>query len=146
MKYCKKCDSHKPLNKEFWHKRKSSKDGFEFYCKACVKKTTLSNYNANKESWNATTRKNKQLQRDRINEYKNNCSCSKCDESRNWLLDFHHINPNEKSFQISQGERYGWKKVKQEIEKCVVLCSNCHRDFHYQEKENQITIQQYLAK
>jgi len=144
LRYCKKCDSHKPQTIEYWHKRKSRKDGWEFYCKECVQKTTLANYNKNKEKWNKTTRKNKKLQRQRINEYKNSLNCLKCGESRNWLLDFHHKDPNQKDFQISQGERYGWEKVKKEIEKCIVLCSNCHRDFHYQEKEKQITIQQYL--
>ena len=145
LRYCKKCDSHKPQTTEYWHKRKSRKDGWEFYCKECIKKTTLANYNKNKEKWNKTTRKNKKLQRQRINEYKNSLNCLKCGESRNWLLDFHHKDPNQKDFQISQGERYGWEKVKREIEKCIVLCSNCHRDFHYQEKENQVTINQYLA-
>jgi hypothetical protein len=144
MKYCKKCDSQKPLTKEYWHKRKSSKDGWEFYCKSCVHKTTKANYWANREKWNATTRKNKQLQRDRINEYKNNCSCKKCGESRNHLLDFHHIDPSTKSFQISQGEGYGWKKVKNEIKKCIVLCSNCHRDFHFLQKTTRISINKYV--
>lgn len=145
LRYCKKCDSHKPLTKEYWHKRSSRKDGWEFYCKECVKKTTLANYNKNKEAWNKTTRKNKKLQRQRINEYKDSLSCSKCGESRNWLLDFHHQDPSQKDFQISQGERFGWEKVKNEIEKCIPLCSNCHRDFHYQEKKNNIDIKEYLS-
>lgn len=144
LRHCIKCDNHKPQTSEFWHKRSSSKDGWEFYCKECVKKTTLENYNKNKKKWNETTRKNKQLQRDRINKFKNSCSCLKCGENRNWLLDFHHTDPTKKDFQISQGERFGWEKVKNEIDKCVVLCSNCHRDFHYQEKQTNITIQEYL--
>lgn len=143
-RYCKKCDSFKPQTSDFWHKRKSRKDGWEFYCKECIKKITLLNYNKNKEKWNETTRKNKKLQRQKINEYKNSLSCLKCNESRNWLLDFHHIDPNKKDFQISQGERYGWEKIKKELEKCIVLCSNCHRDFHYQEKQEGITIKEYL--
>lgn len=32
-----------------------------------------------------------------------------------------------------------------EIQKCILLCSNCHREFHYFEKENGITIEEYLA-
>jgi len=34
--------------------------------------------------------------------------------------------------------------VLKEIEKCILLCSNCHREFHYFEKVNKITIQEYL--
>lgn len=145
LRYCKKCDSHKPQTEEYWHKRNSRKDGWEFYCKECVKKTTLINYNKNKKKWNETTQKNKKLQRQRIDEYKSPLSCEKCGESRNWLLDFHHKDPTQKSFQISQGERYGWEKVKEEIKKCIVLCSNCHRDFHYQEKNYKISIENYLV-
>ena len=100
LRYCKKCDSQKPLTKEHWHKRKSRKDGWEFYCKSCVKKTTLANYNKNKKKWNETTRKNKALQRQRINEYKDSKCCVQCGESRNWVLDFHHPDPKEKEFQI----------------------------------------------
>lgn len=144
LRYCKKCDSHKPQTIEYWHKRKSSKDGWEFYCKCCVKKTTLENYNKNKEKWNETSLKNKKRQRDKINEFKNLCHCLKCGEKRIWLLDFHHLDPTQKDFQISQGERYGWEKIKKEIDKCVVLCSNCHRDFHYLEKTNNMTIEKYL--
>jgi len=60
------------------------------------------------------------------------------------LLDFHHIDPTQKDFQLSQGERYGWEKVQSEIEKCIVLCSNCHRDFHYLEKKDGISIEEYV--
>jgi predicted HNH restriction endonuclease len=143
-KLCKSCNTEKPLTIEFWHKSKRKKDGWEYNCKECVKKRTLANYYANKEKWNKTTRKNKAKQRQRINEYKDTLSCSKCNESRNWLLDFHHPDPNEKEFQISQGERYGWEKVKKEIDKCIPLCSNCHRDFHYQEKQTGVSIEEYL--
>jgi hypothetical protein len=146
LRYCSKCDSDKPQTEEFWHKRKSRKDGWEFYCKECVKKRTLENYNKNKEKWNATTRKNRLLQKDRINEYKDPLCCLKCGEDRNHLLDFHHKDPKKKEFQISQGEGFGWKRVLKEIKKCIVLCSNCHRDFHFLQKKDKITINKYLSK
>ena len=143
-KLCKTCNTEKSLTTEFWHKANRRKDGWEYNCKECVKKRTLTNYYSNKEKWNETTRKNKALQRQRINEYKDSLKCLKCGETRNWLLDFHHPDPSKKEFQISQGERYGWKKIKQEIDKCIPLCSNCHRDFHYQEQQSGISIKDYL--
>ena len=143
-KLCKTCNIEKFLTSEFWHKSNRRKDGWEYNCKECVKKRTLNNYYSNKEKWNETTKKNKTLQRQRINDYKDSLECLKCKEKRNWLLDFHHPDPSKKEFQISQGERYGWEKIKKEIDKCIPLCSNCHRDFHYQEKQTGISITEYL--
>ena len=141
---CSKCKNEYPFTLDYFGKHKVR--GLDTYCKTCRKAITKSNYYANKEKWNATTRRNKKLQRERINELKDSLLCLKCGENRNHLLDFHHIDPNQKDFQISQGERYGWEKIKQEIDKCIILCSNCHRDFHYQEKQSGIGIKEYLAK
>lgn len=60
------------------------------------------------------------------------CGYDKCIDA----LEFHHRNPNEKEFGIgSQGYTRGWNRVKKEIEKCDILCANCHREIHH--KENQ---------
>ena len=40
--------------------------------------------------------------------------------------------------------RRSFKTMKKEIEKCIVLCNNCHSEFHYLEREKNITIQEYL--
>lgn len=46
-------------------------------------------------------------------------------------LEFHHLDPNEKDFGISaKGYTRSWETVKSELKKCVVLCSNCHREVH----------------
>jgi 5-methylcytosine-specific restriction endonuclease McrA len=46
-------------------------------------------------------------------------------------LEFHHTNPNEKDFHISQsGHSRSWERVKQELDKCILLCSNCHKELH----------------
>lgn len=47
--------------------------------------------------------------------------------------DFHHLNPNEKDFNISSAQTNGaktWLKVRDELKKCVLLCANCHRLIH----------------
>lgn len=54
-----------------------------------------------------------------------NCGYNKCDRA----LEFHHLNPKEKDFSIS-GKSYSFEKMKIEVDKCVLLCSNCHSEIH----------------
>ena len=54
-----------------------------------------------------------------------NCGYSKCIDA----LEFHHIDPSEKEFSISGGIK-SWDRVKIELDKCVLVCSNCHREIH----------------
>lgn len=64
-------------------------------------------------------------------EYKGSC-CGVCGYDRcNGALEFHHLDPNEKDFGIShKGYTRSWEKVKTELDKCVMLCANCHREVH----------------
>jgi hypothetical protein len=44
-------------------------------------------------------------------------------------LELHHLNPLEKGFGIGdKGYTRSWIKVKAELDKCVLLCANCHRE------------------
>lgn len=45
------------------------------------------------------------------------------------IYDFHHIDPNKKDFEIAKNNRK-CDKIKQELNKCILLCSNCHRRRH----------------
>jgi len=59
------------------------------------------------------------------------CGYSKYPEA----LEFHHKNPKQKDFNVSKkGHCRSWKRVKKEIEKCVLLCANCHREIHVKQK------------
>lgn len=56
--------------------------------------------------------------------------CSRCPESDPDCLDFHHLRDKQKA--IATAIQSGWskKKILAEIEKCIVLCANCHRKEH----------------
>lgn len=57
------------------------------------------------------------------------CGYYRCIEA----LEFHHKDSSEKDFSISQkGYTRSWKKVKMELDKCILLCANCHREIHVQ--------------
>ena len=46
-------------------------------------------------------------------------------------LDFHHLDDSKKSFSLSQeGLTRSWKKTLQELQKCVLVCANSHREIH----------------
>ena len=46
-------------------------------------------------------------------------------------LEFHHLDPSQKDFGISsKGYTRSWDKVKEELDKCILVCSNCHREIH----------------
>jgi len=46
-------------------------------------------------------------------------------------LDFHHLNPEEKEFNIARLKGYNLESLKKELDKCVILCKNCHSEFHH---------------
>lgn len=67
-------------------------------------------------------------------EIKQQSKCTKCGESNTECLDFHHIDDSKKTEGIGamlRDTKYTLDMVKLEINKCVVLCSNCHREEHY---------------
>lgn len=68
--------------------------------------------------------------------YKKNMKCSKCGESHSACLDFHHLDPKNKKFGIGRiiNSTYSIETIEKEIDKCIVLCSNCHRKLHFEEK------------
>jgi len=59
--------------------------------------------------------------------------CEICKESNILKLTFHHKNTNEKEFKIADYKSKRWSELKKELDKCQILCNNCHREFHYNE-------------
>lgn len=46
-------------------------------------------------------------------------------------LELHHKDPASKDFSLSvRGLTRSWERIKEELEKCVLVCSNCHREIH----------------
>jgi hypothetical protein len=60
--------------------------------------------------------------------YKATLRCKNCNEWRSECLQFHHRNPEEKLFDVSDCIRNGvsLETLQAEIAKCDVLCANCH--------------------
>jgi 5-methylcytosine-specific restriction endonuclease McrA len=55
------------------------------------------------------------------------CGYDRCPEA----LEFHHLVDGEKDFGVSsRGYTRSWDRVKEEVDKCALLCANCHREVH----------------
>lgn len=67
-------------------------------------------------------------------EYKSGLQCSKCPKNHPACLEFHHRKSDDKYEEIANmvRNRRSKKAILAEIDKCDVLCSNCHRKLHYE--------------
>lgn len=95
--------------------------------------------------WEEYQRKRKQLKvlkhdrrkkvKQKLIDYKGG-KCERCGYNKEYTnaYDFHHINPNEKEFGISyKGRNRAIAVLKREVDKCLLLCANCHREVHEEE-------------
>lgn len=56
------------------------------------------------------------------------CGYSKCIQA----LEFHHLDPNKKDFGVSsKWNSKSWEVIVAELDKCVLVCANCHRELHW---------------
>lgn len=64
-------------------------------------------------------------------EYKGG-KCVICSYNRSvWAFDLHHVDGSAKEFGLSvRGLTRSWEKLKEEADKCVLVCANCHREIH----------------
>jgi transposase len=71
----------------------------------------------------------------KLAEYKGGC-CQACNYNKSiGALEFHHIDSNEKDFSIS-AKSYSFDRLKKEVDKCILVCSNCHIEIHDEIKKN----------
>ncbi len=64
-------------------------------------------------------------------EYKGG-KCELCGYNRELTaLEFHHKDPSQKDFALStRGLTRSWDKIQKELDKCILVCANCHREVH----------------
>ncbi len=129
IKACTICQSQKFLDE--FNKRTSSKDGYQNVCRECNSKRNKLHYERNKEKVLARTLASKKIGkailRDYICTYLETHVCVCCGESDIRCLEFDHL--KDKSCNISDilTNVGTLDKLKIEIDKCQVLCANCHR-------------------
>lgn len=129
MKTCGKCKTLKSFDE--FTKKHTSKDGLNWSCRDCSRNYTRSHYLNNKIYYKKKSSVNRKLIRTWFDDYKSKLKCD-CGENHPATFDFHHNDPSMKEDCISNLVKKGnLKKLQEELEKCKVMCSNCHRKFHF---------------
>ena len=118
---------------QLFTKDKKGKYGRSNFCNTCAaakrKKWVANNRNA----VNRDQQDRKQNNKRKAIELKGSM-CKHCgleyDYTNAAVFDLHHLNPNEKEYKPSSLFRMSWEVIEKELNKCILLCSNCHRLEH----------------
>ena len=91
-------------------------------------------YASNREKQIERVKEVKKIKREWFNSLKIGLKCRQCGQDHPATLDFHHIDPNKKDFNLSCFMNISKSKILAEIKKCSVFCANCHLILHWNEK------------
>lgn len=129
MKVCSTCKTEKSLD-DFSNK-KSAKDGKNSSCKECTRATVRRHYENNKEYYLDKNERVKNDNRERVWKFLKENPCMDCGEQDPLLLEFDHLSDktNNVSTMVCSTT---WPIIQKEIDKCEVVCANCHRKRTYQ--------------
>ena len=115
IRKCKICD-----------KTFETKSSTRIYCYECSGNSTR-NDNETRKHQKTMLRRNMKLQAIKMLGGKCSiCGYNKCVDA----LEFHHRNPKEKEFKFGSGNTMSWEEYKNELKKCILVCSNCHKEIH----------------
>lgn len=131
MKFCFRCKEEKP--KTIFHKNKAKEDGLQLNCIPCRKEIDRNSYAKSPVRQKKIKARNIFIfnyNSKLVNRYKRFFGCKLCKEKDYIVLDLHHLDPSIKENSLSAMRKYSTETLKQEIRKCIILCSNCHRRVH----------------
>lgn len=111
-------------------------------CSCCQKKMKYKNNNI-KLCYNCKRKSLRLAYRISAANYKNN-KCEICGLERKTIddletFDFHHKDKTNKSFELGDNiQNRTWEIIRQELDKCMMLCANCHRKQHLYKRQSEI--------
>lgn len=137
-KYCLKCN---PFGeRRFWAGKKTLRATYgltdkskrvllkvEFICKKCNK--TYKQKTRNRVCSTCLNKERRNRQKEKGMKYAGG-ECFVCGYNKCCSLDFHHIDAEEKVFDLARIWNKNWELIKTEIDKCILLCKNCHGELH----------------
>lgn len=122
MKRCSRCGE----TTDNFARSSKAKDGFQSWCKTCVKEHSHDRYQRLKPLRRQQAKDLIAEYRVRLNQIKAGAGCADCGISDWRVLDFDHLGGKVANI-ADLVQRYSWERILQETEKCEVVCANCHR-------------------
>jgi hypothetical protein len=123
---CKRCKFIKDFNK-----KKSSSDGHQPHCRECNRKSSRTYYHSNRKHHKKVTIERHKKQRNMLQKYVYDFlkvhSCVDCPENDPCCLDFDHQRDKKELISKMVSAGVALSTLIEEMNKCVVRCSNCHR-------------------
>lgn len=135
-KICFKCKRLLPLTS--FKKHSKRKDGLQADCIGCQAAYRREHYKKNSAAYKIRARvrntNTRAINVAKMKALKDTLKCNRCAENHPSCLQFHHRDPSIKEYAVSQMiGSYTWEAIEKEMEKCEVLCSNCHFKEHWRE-------------
>lgn len=126
-KTCRVCKEEKPLS--MFHPNKACSQGVVGTCRICTAESKRKWYDANRARRQEVANKTNRASKLRAIEYMGGV-CKDCNKSfPPCVMQFHHLDGSTKSENPSYFRR--WDRLKIELDKCVMLCANCHLIRHH---------------
>lgn len=117
MKTCKECNKEFPKDLDHFYGSGFTKLGnqkFKSRCKKCYESVQKSRFE------------------ERIARFYGKYECQVCGYNKcRAAIEFHHIEESKKDFEISKMRHYSEASLFAELEKCMIVCANCHREIHH---------------
>ena len=132
-KRCSTCKRWKPL--EEFNRRSASRDGRQWACRDCNKAYHYKHFDRHIVQIRARHRRQVISNKRRLLAYFLEHPCTDCGEADPTVLEFDHLRDKTANINtLTNG--YPWKRIAAEIEKCEVVCANCHRRRTYRRQRS----------
>jgi len=133
-KICNKCGIEKSV--EEFAKKKPKKEGWSnvyYICRKCHAESCRTYFNKNYDYHYNTMVKRRAAISKWFKEFRLTLKCEECGENHPACIDFHHKDGSKKRDNICSMVLKGFSKesIIREIQKCQILCANCHRKLHF---------------
>lgn len=130
-KRCSRCKETLPSSS--FAKNAAKADGKQGQCKECKRQLNKLDYVKNSSKARSTSRKTRRRNCKMVQDYKMSKGCNICGYKKNpAALHLHHRDPATKEFTIGCSKTLkGRIQLESEMEKCDILCGNCHAEIHW---------------